>query len=332
MDISKRYEQFWYVKYLTPNGKVLFESETPYLHQSHPYILSLYPLLDGEVWGLVEDVIDQQRYINRLISLLDYIIGTSAKGLLMIPEEALGDKTPEDFADAWTKVGGTIVYRSKNGTPPPTNISSNSTNIGASEILGVEMQLINQLTGVNEAMQGQTAGSGTPASRYAMEAQNSSLNNRDVIENFSSWVQRRDNKILQTILQFYDEKVYLGVSGHSYSEEAKYFDPEKVKDVQFMVNISSTSDTPVYRQMIDQTLMELLKLQVIDGSMFMENTALPFADKILDAMNKRKEEMMAQAQAMGIDPNNPMGGVNPQLAQGVQQETARPAPQQKSFA
>ena len=92
-----------------------------------------------------------------------------------------------------------------------------------------------------------------------------------------------------------------------------------------MVSISANSDTPVYRQMIDDTLFNLLQMQAIDTKMFLENTNMPFADKILDAISKRQEEMASQAQAAGIDPNNPMQGVNPQLQQAVQP----PQPQAK---
>lgn len=80
------------------------------------------------------------------------------------------------------------------------------------------------------------------------------------------------------------------------------------------------SDTPVYRQMIDDTLFKLLELQVIDGKMFLENTALPFADKILDGISKKQEEIAEQAQEAGIDPGNPLENVNPVLANALMQE------------
>jgi len=310
MEIEKKYEQFWYVKFLTPTGSLLYEGETPYLHQSHPYTLNLYPLLDGEVWGIVEDVIDQQRYINRLMSLLDYIMGTQAKGLLAIPEEAVPEgMKPEDYADEWTKVGGIILYKSKGGIPAPQIISSNSSNIGASEILGIQMQLVNELTGQNPAIQGQQGPSGTPASKYAMEAQNSSMNNRDLMDNFYSWIQRRDNKILQTIMQFYNEKIYLGVSGKSYSEEAKWYDPEAIKGISFMVNVSQSQDTPVFRQMIDDTLMKLMEMNAIDAKMFLENSSMPFSDKILDAIGKREEEMTERGGMDALDQEAQQGGM-----------------------
>ena len=79
---QRKFEQFWYVKFLTPFGHCLYEGETPYKHEEHPYAITLYPLLDGEVWGFVEDIIDQQRYINRLIIQMDFIMSASAKGTL----------------------------------------------------------------------------------------------------------------------------------------------------------------------------------------------------------------------------------------------------------
>ena len=38
---------------------------------------------------LDQNIIDQQRYINRLITLIDFIMGASAKGVLVFPENAI---------------------------------------------------------------------------------------------------------------------------------------------------------------------------------------------------------------------------------------------------
>ena len=38
---------------------------------------------------VVEDIIDQQRHINRLISLIDFIMGSSAKGVLLVPDNVI---------------------------------------------------------------------------------------------------------------------------------------------------------------------------------------------------------------------------------------------------
>jgi hypothetical protein len=48
----------WFFKYMSPDGHILREGETPYEHGSHPFEMYPYPLISGEVWGLVEDIID----------------------------------------------------------------------------------------------------------------------------------------------------------------------------------------------------------------------------------------------------------------------------------
>lgn len=73
-------DNYWYYYYLTPFGDILAEGETPYAHKSHPYVFKAYPFIDGEIHSFVSDVIDQQRYSNRLITLYDWIMRASAKG------------------------------------------------------------------------------------------------------------------------------------------------------------------------------------------------------------------------------------------------------------
>ncbi|MDE7393960.1 MAG: hypothetical protein K2M80_05760, partial [Muribaculaceae bacterium] len=64
-------DSFWKYYFLTPTGEVLSEGETPYEHRSHPYVFKAYPFIDGEIHSFVADVIDQQRYTNRLITMYD---------------------------------------------------------------------------------------------------------------------------------------------------------------------------------------------------------------------------------------------------------------------
>ena len=101
LDYKWFYDQFWKVRYLSPFGDILFESETPYVHNEHPFEVMMYPMVDGAVHSLIEDMIDQQRYINRLITMIDFIMGASAKGVLVFPEDALGDMTKEEVLDEW---------------------------------------------------------------------------------------------------------------------------------------------------------------------------------------------------------------------------------------
>ena len=302
IDAELKKEQFWCVKYLTPTGHCLRELETPYKHQEHPYVIAAYPLVNGEVWGFVEDIIDQQRTINRLISLLDFVISASAKGVLMIPDECLGDHTPEEFAEEWTKANGVIVYKPSKSGKAPEQISANSSNIGINELLSIEMNLIQEISGVHGANQGAAPTAGTPSSLYAQQAQNGMINNTDILQFFATFNQRADMKVLKLISQYYDEPRYIAVSGSDYSSEAKKWNPEITKHIETEVTTTQGVNTPAFKQMIDDTLIKLLEMQQIDAEMFLENSSMPFASKILASIQKRKEEMQ-QGQAGQLDPN-----------------------------
>ena len=109
-------DDYWYYRFLTPFGHILQEGETPYKHHSHPYVYKAYPLIDGEIHSFVSDVIDQQKYVNRLITLNDLVIRSSAKGVVLFPEEAKPDGvTWRELQETWARADGFMVYNGKSG-------------------------------------------------------------------------------------------------------------------------------------------------------------------------------------------------------------------------
>ena len=325
IDARKKMESFWVVKYLTPYGKCLYQRETPYAHKSHPYTLTLFPLLNGEVWGLIEDIIDQQRNINRNMALLDFMMGSAAKGVLLVPEESIPeDMTIDDFADEWTKYNGVIKIKLKAGAQLPQQVSTAATNIGAMDMLKLQMDLVQQISGVNGAQMGQEAKSGTPNSLYVNQAANSSTNTRDLMNNFDWHRRKRNEKMLQVAIQFYKEKRYIASSGLQYSKEAEYYDPDRIQNFEFDLKISEGQDTPVFRQIISDQLFQMLQANMIDLQMFLENSGMPYAEKILAAVKSRQEQA-AQAQQPG-QPGQP--GQVPQQGQPQPEQVPQPQDQQ----
>lgn len=330
IEAEEKYEQFWYCRMLTPYGHCLYEGETPYKHEGHPYAICLQPMIDGEVWGIVEEMIDQQRYINRLIIQLDFIISASAKGVLMVPEDVVPDNMqPSEFAKEWVKSNGVIFYK-----PNPTHgkmpeqISSNSTNVGIHDMLALQMNLFQDVSGIHNAIQGKDANSGTPASLYAQQAQNATINTLKHMTYFENFLQQRDRKVLKLITQYYDEKRYMAINGRAINEQSKIYDPDLAKDIDFDIVVTQGSDTPVYRQLIDNTLLQLLQGQLIDIEMYLEQTSLPFADKLLQAIRQRRE-MAEQGQMPGQIPQELLSqvqqGSNPKAMELLQKSLGRPA-------
>ena len=284
----------WYYRFFSPMGDVLDEGETPYWHGEHPYTLRLYPLFDGEVHSFVEDIIDQQRYINRLITMVDFIMGSSAKGVLLFPEDQIPDgMTIDDIAAEWTRYNGVILFRPKPGCPMPQQVSVNATNVGAYELLSLQMRLLEDISGVHSAMQGKSVSAGTPASLYTQQVQFSATNLLDIFESFKTFREERDTKVLKTIQQFYSAARYsliVGEGGGMLSDTT----PEKVRNTEFDLSIAESAAAPAFRQASNDFLLALFRSGHISLSTLLETGAFPFADKLLQHLNTEQQQQLQQ--------------------------------------
>ena len=296
----EQYEYYWRVKYLTPNGYCIKETESPYAHEEHPYVLAAMPVIDGRFKAVLSDVIDIQRYINRLLTLLDFIIGASAKGLLMVPQECIPDDMDiQDFAREYVKTNGVILIKKGAYDKLPKQISMNGTNIGAWEMFAQEMNIMQQISGLNGAVQGQVPRANTPSSLYAQQAQNSMMNFVVLFENYNMFCEERAEKLLKGLIQYYTTRRYIGTNGKTAGEMAKFYEPEMAQKIEdFNLTAAKSNDTPVFRQMTDDLLMKLLESGRIPLEIFLNNCSLPGADKLLAEVKSFNE----QAAAGQIDP------------------------------
>ena len=296
--------EFWYFRYLTPTGRCISEGESPFEHGSHPFTIGAYPLLNGEIYSPAEELIDIQRGINRRLSQIDFLIQNSAKGVLMCPVDAVpDDMSYKQFAQEYTRNGGVLFYKAKAGIDMPKQITSASVSAGELEVVKLYMQLNDEISGINGALQGQKPTSNTPASRYAQEAQNSSINIEDFIGWFNSCVRDSNYKMMQVMQQFYDDKRYIPIVGKTFSEESKWYDPVRIKGSKFDLRISEATSTPAYRMALEDTLFKAFETQAIDFKTYLEASSAPFADQLLEII-KRKE---ADAAKNGTPIN--LGGV-----------------------
>lgn len=305
-------ERFWYYRYMTPNGDVLQEGRSPYWHGEHNYVLHLYPLVQGRLGNFVEQFIDQQRAINRTATLIDFIRGTSSKGVLVVDDDAFESMSREEVIDEYVRYNGVLFVKLKPGQSIDGVVrqyNSGASVAGDFELLNLQLRLINEISGVNSAMQGQVPKAGTPASLYAQQVQNSSLNLKGLFDSFRTFRRRRDTKLMKTIQQFYKEQRYIDMAGAQYSDEAKWYNPEKVQNSELDITISDGYNTPAYQMLANDFLMELFRSNAVDVKTMLENTSFPFATKILEAI-KRNEEQAAK----GV----PMEGISPELLNAVE--------------
>ncbi len=301
-------DDYWYYYYLTPFGDILREGETPYEHKGHPYVFRAYPYIDGEIHSFVNDVIDQQRYTNRLITLYDWIMRATAKGVLLVPEECIPDGMDiNDFADVWGRFDGVVAIK-KNAGKLPQQIANNATNIGITELLNLQLKFFEEISGVNGALQGKPGLSGMSASLYSQQTQNATTSLLDLLESFSQFVIDAAYKDVKNIQQFYDSKRVFNIAGKSGTQIE--YDPKKIRDVEFDLSIVESTTTPAYRMMANDFLMQIWQTGQISLQQLLEHGDFPFADELLQSLKSQQEQ---------VEKGETPDGVSPEIMKQAQQ-------------
>lgn len=298
IEYGEKMATFWYVKYLTPLGYCLYEGYSPFSHNEHPFIISMHPFIDGTAYGLLSTLLDQQRYVNRLVMLLDMILSTAAKGVLMVPEDIVpAGMSKDEFAQTWVKHDGVVFYTPKPHAKIPEQISTNSTNIGIHEIIQMQLNWVQDISGVHSAIQGKDPKAGTAASLYAQETANAAINSLDFITTFFNFMEKRDWKVIKLAQQFYTSPRTIAPTGGGEMDKLQY-DPAVIANIEFNNSIDYVQNYGVYSQMINETMIQLLQLGVIDGQMLLRHSTIPNREALLQDIQQMNEQQAAMQQQM----------------------------------
>ncbi|MDE6415774.1 MAG: hypothetical protein K2K68_01955 [Duncaniella sp.] len=194
---STSYKVEWHCRYYAPCGMLLDHTVSPYADGSHPFVVKFYPLTDGEVHPFIEDIVEQQRHINRLITMIDHVLAVSAKGVLLYPLEAQPDGfSIADAVALWNRPGGVIPIDGTAGRIP-TQLNSEASTDNAARLLDIEMNMMRQISGVSAALQGQTSAANQSATMFESQIQNSAIALLDIFETFNTFRTVRDEKLAQ---------------------------------------------------------------------------------------------------------------------------------------
>ena len=194
------------MRWLTPDGELLCEDKGG----EPPFVLRFYPMIDGEVHSLVEDVVHQQKYVNRLISLLDHIISSSAKGVLLYPADQLPDGfTWRDLRRIWSTPNGIMPYkRTARGVSPEQVHTGSAVGAGAADMLRTQLQLFEEISGSTGALRGSSA-SAAGEGMFRAELENATVSLLDVLAAFRAFVRQRD-EVMEAMKEYErnEEKSY----------------------------------------------------------------------------------------------------------------------------
>ena len=318
-------DKYWYYTFMAPDGTVLCRGESPYDFKSHPYTMKLYPFINGEIHPFMTNVIDQQRYINRLIVMNDMSIRSSFKGFKMIPTTVLGGRTPEQFMEEAIEYDGWIFYTPKRTMPnvKPEIITSNAVNIGTNELLQIELNLIREVTNVSGALQGKTPSAGTSAARYAQESQNATTSLYTILSDMEIFTEKLAMKKCSIIQQFYEDgrKIFNKDGLNTYS-----YDRLSARDIHFKISIKNAAASAAFNTLQNDDLKELLQMGAINLIQYLQNVNKPYADKLLASVQEQQaqlEQMYQQQQAIAQQQGG--GQVVDGIVQGADQNAVAQA-------
>lgn len=142
-----RRAEVWEESWLLTDGTLLDRSYHP-KRTPLPIALRLYPMVDGEVHSLVESVIDQQKFVNRLVGLLDEILGASAKGAVLYPVDQLPDgMTWQELRRLWSSPSAILPFKRTSKNIQPRQLNGGGSCAGATELLKTQLSLFDDISG-----------------------------------------------------------------------------------------------------------------------------------------------------------------------------------------
>ena len=274
-------DKYWQYYFMAPDGRILCEGETPYDYKEHPFTVALFPYINGEIHSFVGFFIDQQRMINQAQIMYNSALKNSAKGMTFLPLSLKPDgMSREEYANQKTKFDSVFVYDDrKNRTgAKPEFYSHSATNLGQTEWLQIQLNMIHEVSGVSGALQGKTPTSGTSAARYAMESQNATTTIYPLIKKFNGFEERLAQKKCITMQQFYEEGRDITPRK---SEKQVFYRANAARNVKFNVSIKNSASSAAFLQLGNEMLDRLLEMQVIDVRTYLKNYDAPFAEKLL---------------------------------------------------
>ena len=319
-------DSYWVYYWLTPYGDVLEKLIQPYWHNKPSIIFELHEFFVGKIYPFATDLIDTQKQINKLSAISELLSKHSAKDTMFIPINTLADE--EGYGIDYiehnsSKFGKVVPYKPDPKTPgvKPEHYNTVAQAFTPLNIVNMYLKLSENVSGVFGALQGASPTAGTPAQMYAQQSQNSATSLNGLFESANSFRQRRDKMNVQLIQQFYkgNKYVYDKKSGTRLLYEA-----DKVKNIEFEVNVVENTDTPAYRLMVNDLLFQLKQYDttnMLDLRGLLEAGNLPFKEQILDYLNKREQEA---AEAMQSGGQMPGAQLPPELQQQLGQYQFNP--------
>jgi hypothetical protein len=171
-------------------------------------------------------------------------------------------------------------------------------------MLQIQLNMIHDVSGVHDALQGKQPTSGTAASRYAMEAQNATTTIYPLIKKFNGFEERVAMKTLITMQQYYEEGRDITPKK---ADHQIFYRANACRNIKARVSIKASAASAAFYQMGNELLTNLFDKNAIDVRTYLKNLDAPYADKILADIDNYMQQVQqgqtpsAPVQVPGVD-------------------------------
>ena len=301
-------DEYWYCRFLAPDGTILWEGESPYADRSHPFTVCATPMVDGKIVGYLHDGIDLNIAMNRAMILHDWLLRAQAKGVVVVPKSIVPkDISFKEFANSWTALDEMVFIDVKPGQEKlmPQVFFSAGQNFNVSELLNTYSRQLENSTAISGAIQGKTPFAGTSGSLYAQMANNATTSIAALLKQFRNFMNEVSKKKAKNIAAFYDQERWEEIVGNIDGLfDNTNLDLGKIPDIEFDLEVKQSVETPDAKEITKQDAMAFIQLGLISFEEFLEITQVPYANKILQGRQARQAE--AEAAQNGQIPQGAM--------------------------
>lgn len=279
-----------------------------------PYMAYCWSYVDGEVSSPVDDAIDPQRFINRVLSAIESQINQSGGSNTIYDKDAVDAQEGEDQLIRDINAGRPVGLRSKGrGIQNVVSSYDASPKQGVYkmfDLIGAIKGLIQETTGVNEALKGESIGQDQLVGVTQMLLQRGSLMQEPfyyAIQNIYMQMYRYAANMGKKVYIENERDLAIMVGDH-HSETIRLSGDMKIED--FRVFVVRDNIDEVSKAYANQTLMQLYQMQLIDdkilGQLYGRSTEAEVArylrqysrDKIEAAKKQMQNQQASDQQAM----------------------------------
>ena len=287
---------------------ILENNEDPFNGvMSFPFFRFCPYWVDGYIFGMVENLEDQQKEINKRTSQMLHHLNQSANSGWLGPE-GWEVESKEDIEQFGSKAGINIHYRENKHPEKITPAPLSQGHLLLSQIAADNLKTI---SGANPNLLGQTMTKQESGIAIKERKQQGIITQEIVFDNFNYTLQLFNTALVDIIRQtevYSDEEIAAIVEDANLEDKINLENIRTFRLGKYGIKISQNPNLPSIRAENFNSILEATKANLpIDPEFVIELSDLPNKDKILADLRAKKQAMQMQSQIQaGAVPRQPI--------------------------